>query len=243
MKYIRCFMFVFLILFTGVYCKISILSMNTDFSTEALLEAEKNSVLSNLNIEVCQAEPEKHTIDCFDVNEDGTIALGYDISSKKVIAIYSNEMVFQYAYQFQCEGLFGVEWDEDILLVYLVRSDVAIAIDADGTIQEALKIQNTGANNTYWNHYVFSNKRIVGDRVYWLKNDIGFLNAFSNSYSQLIVENNGENSVVYDAGVEQLLKSVLLFAFFIIFVVCIIFILTRYLLKNHTKWLGTGKNS
>lgn len=174
-------------------------AVNTFFPTQSLPENDRKTLLENVNISMLADEPPQKAIKCFSVNEDGLIAIGCGNSENKTVCIYTNDGVFKYGYSFKCSGSFGIELDKSVLNIYLVRSDVAIAVNSTGEVEGVLKIQNTSENNAYWNNCVFSTKREIGDTEYFLKNDMGIFNLFASSYSQLIVTNkNGEESIIYD---------------------------------------------
>lgn len=218
MRYMRWFLvglWMLLLLSNGV---LEALAMNTGFSTEALPEDDINTVLKNVNISMLTREPQKKSIDCFDVNEDGLIAIGSSDSENKTVCIYTDEGDFQYGYRFKTNGSFGIELDNDILMVYLVRSDIAIAVNSMGDVESVLKIQNTSENNSYWYNFVYLTRRSIGDKEYMIKNDMGFFNIFASSYAQLIVKNtDGEECVIYDVGAEQLLNMVVTFVVVVVF--------------------------
>lgn len=180
------------------------LAMNTGFDTELLPENDVNTLLKNLNVAVLTDEPPKKAIECFAVNEDGAIAIGCSNSENKTVCIYTNDGVFQYGYSFKCSGNFGIDLDKSVLNIYLVRSDVAIAVDSVGEVNSILKIQNTSENNSYWNNCVFSTRRKNADTEYSLENDMGIFNLFASSYSRLIATSKcGEERVIYDVNAAQ----------------------------------------
>lgn len=189
---------ILLLLHNGV---VSVSAMNTGFSTQLLPTTDRDLFLKNINITVLSDEPNKKAIECFSVNKNGNIAIGYSNGNNKTICIYAADGNFQYGYSFNCSGNFGVELYDDILNVYFVRSDIALSLYPTGEVENILKILNTSDNNKYWNDYVFSTKQVVDDCEYILKNDAGILNGFSSSYSQLIKVNihNQEELVVYNA--------------------------------------------
>ena len=183
---------------------IEALARDTGFSTESLTEGEKDTILKNINILVLEEEPPKRAIECFDVNENGLIAVGCGDSEYKTVCIYTSDGIFQCGYSFKTSGTFGIELNQDVLNIYLVRSDVVIAINSTGEIESILKIQDTTANNSYWNNSVFATVRKIGNNEYTLKNDLGFFNVFASSYSQLVKTSaNGEATVIYDVSSTQ----------------------------------------
>ena len=215
-------------------------AMNTGFSTESLIEEDTNTFLSNVNISVLTEEPQKKTIKVFDINDDGRVAIGYNTSGRKSIGVYTSDGTFQYAYEFNCSGDFGVEWDNDSLIIYFVRSNIAIAVDSEGEIKSALRIQDTLENNYYWRNSVFITERIHGDTKYTLENDMGLLNVFASSYSQLVVtKNNGEKMIFYDVNNSELLRMLAKFIAIIVFVCIIIFIVLRQFSKKSINTEGS----
>lgn len=203
----RCIRYIFtiiLLLLLLVIGGVEVLAMNTGFSTELLPEDDINRLLKNVNISMLADEPPKKTIECFAVNEDGVIAIGCSSSENKTVCIYTSDGVFQYGYSFKCSGNFGIELDKSVLNIYLIRSDIAIAVNSVGKVESVLKIQNTSENNSYWNDCVFSTRRKIGDTEYFLENDMGILNLFASSYSQLITTNkSGEENIIYDVNSAQ----------------------------------------
>ena len=130
MKLIRHIFTIILPLLLLVFGGVEVLAMNTGFSTELLPEDNMNTLLKNVNISMLADEPPKKTIECFAVNEDGLIAIGCNSSENKVVCIYTSDGVFQYGYSFKCSGNFGIEFDKSVLNIYLVRSDIAIAVNS-----------------------------------------------------------------------------------------------------------------
>ena len=231
MKYIRTVFAILLILTLMLNVK-DVFAMDTGFSTEPLSEADKNNFLSNANISILDTEPKKEAIECFDVNEEGMIAIGSGGSVEKTIAIYDMAGSFQYGYKFNTYGSFGVEWDKNKIIIYFVRSDVAVALSSAGEVESILKILDTSENNSYWNSFVLSPKRTVGRYEYILKNDMGVLNFFTSSYSQLVaIDSAGESNVIYDVNLDQMYKTILIFAAVVLAIGITIFAIVRECIK------------
>lgn len=199
MKHLRFFsLILFLCFLLGNIC-VEALAFSEGFSTEALTQEEIDTFLANVGLSVLSKEPAKKNIDCFDVNENGLIAIGCSDFEKKTVCIYTSEGNFKYGYEFQCSGAFGVEIKNDHLIIYFVRSDVELVIDFLGQIMSISKIQNTSENNSYWNNFVHVTIREVDGNIYRLTNKMGFFNVFASSYSQLsITDMYGVSSAVYD---------------------------------------------
>ncbi len=194
-------------------------AMHTGFKTNELTAEEKNMFLSNINIILIDEEPVKKTIICFDVNSNQLIAIGQNTPDRKTICVYSNEGVFQYGYTFNCSGAFGVEWDEENLNIYFVRSSVIISVSPKGEVLGAYEVQNTIENNSYVNHFIHATKRTIDNNEYFIKNNMGLLNLFAVSYSQIIVKDSaGFENVIYDIGPIQITKTIVTIGLICIFV-------------------------
>ncbi len=232
MRYIRYSLTTLFLLIWLINSGIDVLAMNTGFSTETLPKQDIEIFLNNINIFLLTDEPDKKAIECFDVKEDKTIAIGYSSSDNKTISIYTDEGLFKYGYSFRCSGNFGIEWDNDELIIYFVRSDIALSVNALSEVKGIQKILNTTENNSYWNHNVFSPKRYVDGTEYTLKNDMGILNIFASSYSQLVTKNvNGKETIIYDVNTSQI-SSIIVIFIIVTLVICIIVWIVLTLFKK-----------
>lgn len=219
-----------LILSTGT---VNAYALNTGFSTDSMtLESQKN-FLSNIQLLLITEEPEKNSIQCFDVNYNEMIAIGSENSTKKTISVYNSSGNFQYGYQFTCEGSFAVEWDSDNLIIYFVRSDIAALFDPNGNNLEMKAIQDTVENNNYWNHSVNSIQRTVNGNQYCLKNNMGIFNVFASSYSQLIkTDINGNTMIFYDFSREYTVKFIIEFISLTLFIILVITVVILQFIKQ-----------
>ena len=232
MRYIKFFFFILTLFLLIINGKTMAFAMNTGFSTEILSEDRQNRIIKNISIAVLDEEPAKDTISCFDVSDDRMIALGCSDLETKTIGIYTPDGVFQYGYKFNTGGKFGVEWDGNNIIIYFVRSDLAVSVNPTGDIESILAIQNTMENNTYWHSSVFSKKRIVENTEYTLKNDMGLFNIFASSYSQLVVTYaNGDTNKIYDVNSSHFLRVISIFLGVLIVTGIYIFFIARYLLR------------
>lgn len=205
------------------------------FITEELYANEEESLLENIKITLLSQEPEKVAIQCFAV-DDNMIAIGTQKGSTKNICIYDLECNFIRGYKFEDSGTFGVDLIDNSIVIYLVRSDIAIYIDENAHIQDIKKISDCAENTSYWNNAVYANEREVGEKKYILKNDMSFLNFFASSYSQLfVIDESGEEKILYDVNSSQLLQNVLIFigiSIFVLFVALYLFMRIRKNIKS-----------
>lgn len=190
---------------------IKVNAVNTGFDTNDFPTEQKASFISNVNLSTISKEPAPKTILCFDVNNDHLIAVGHEALNKKMVSVYTSDGTFQYGYIFNCSGSFGLEWDNENLNIYFVRSDLILSVTPSGEVVDVLEIQDTQSNNEYSNELLYSTKRKIGNTEYSIESDIGaFLDFFASSYSQIVITNeNGERSIIYDVNDEQLFNMVL----------------------------------
>lgn len=224
-----------LILILLLVCNVgvSVLAMETGFLKEQISTQNQKLFLSNINLSLINKE-EKGLINCFDVNNNGLIAIGSKNSDKKTICVYTSNGTFLYGYTFNCSSSFGVEWNRDNLTIYFVRSDVAACFDENGKCIEIKKIKDTIANNSYWNNYIFSTKRKIDQNEYILKNDMGIFNILAFSYSQLIkVNENGLETIIYDVSDTIIIKTLIIFLSVIIFISIVVSMLLKKLITKN----------
>lgn len=224
---------VFLIVFNTL---INAFAMNTGFSVSEMSSEDKQTFLSNVKLSLISEEPKKDTFSCFDVNNMGLIALGYDTIDENYISVYDANGKFQYGYTFSCDGSFGVQWNDKNLMVYFVRSDVAASFDKNGTNVEIKNIDDTDVNNSYWHNTVFSTEKNIDTNRYKIKNNMGLLNVLATDYSQLIkTDSDGNVTIIYDVSTAQLTKTVIIVTAVVLFVAFVIFSLVRQIFKKRVR--------
>ena len=118
------------------------------------------------------------------------------------------------------------------LNIYFVRSDVIVSVTPKGEVLEALEVQNTIENDSYANRLLYSDKRTVGNDVYFIRNNMGLLNLFATSYSQIIVKDSaGVESIIYDVGSMQNSKMIVSISLICIFVLVAAVAVIRQIVK------------
>ncbi|MGN1452077.1 MAG: hypothetical protein ACI4XQ_08245 [Eubacteriales bacterium] len=206
--------------------------MDTGFSTEEISKEKKTAFVSNINVSLLREEPEKSGILCFDVNEQEMIAVGNKDFQSKKICIYTSQGEFLYGYTFNCTQSFCVEWDEQHVNIYFIRSDLIISLDSDGNILDIKAVQDTIDNNSYRNSLLYSTTRTVGNTTYLIRNDMGILNWIAFSFSQIVaVDAAGTESVIYDVNSVQLAKMIVAVCFICVFVFVAVAVIARQFIK------------
>ena len=176
--------------------------------------SDQKRILENRGFTLLAEPPRKFPIECFDVNEDGLIAIGTQKGETKIVSIYDPDGVFQYGFTCQDTGDFGLQWEKDEILFYSVRSDLAFRVSPAGDVKEIQKIANTIENNAHWHHVVFADERIVGSDRYYLKDDMGILNYLGSSHAQLaVVHADSTEQILYDVNSELLVQRCVVIVF------------------------------
>ena len=206
MRYLLSTIILLLLISAGVKTS----AMNTGFTISPLTEEEKNTIMPNIGISPIETEPVKGSISCFDVNDSEMIAIGQSKGEQKTVCIYSQSGIFMYGYTFDDSGAFGVEWDGNDINIYFVRSDLIVTVDRDGNILEIGRVEDTFENNSYGNYLLHSGERNTDHARYYTRNDMGVLNLFAFSHSQLVMEGaNGEEFIIYDVNEMQLARTII----------------------------------
>lgn len=233
MNFKRIYLFLSLLLLIVFFTNaIEVNAMDTGFSTEEISEEKKTAFVSNINVSLLREEPEKSGILCFDVNEQGMIAVGNKDSQSKKICIYTSQGEFLYGYTFNCTQSFCVEWDEQHVNIYFIRSDVIISLDSKGNILDVKAVKASIDNNSYSNSLLYSTKRTVGNTTYLIRNDMGILNWIAFSFSQIVaVDAAGTESVIYDVNSVQLAKMIVAVCFICVFVFVAVAVIVRQFIK------------
>ncbi len=169
-----------------------------------LTEDEMTTISSNVNIALLKEEPSKKNIDCFAVRSDSTVAILQNRSSnRRVICIYDNKGEFLHGYEFTTTGGAAIEWNDDVLSIYLIRSNIVISVDSDGNIVNIVEYEFTSEQNSHINHLVSSIQREANGTTYTLENE-GIAKFLGSSYSKLVVKDgNGAETVFYESDISS----------------------------------------
>ena len=209
-------------------------AMNTGFSVKEISLEEWEDFAEVLNIEMLDAPINNEPFECYDINENGLIALGIK-TRYTAICVYDQQGEFQNGFSFDCTGTYKIEWDSDNIIIYLVRSNIAASFDKHGECVGLAEIEDLDEN---WAHgrSFDSRYRTVGNTEYVCKNDIGFLNIFASSYSQLVrIDENGVETMLYDVNDTQLARSITSFVLILLFAISVFTILIRSIVINSKK--------
>ncbi len=234
-KYFLSFILLILLVFTNGF---EVFAMNTGFEIDySFSEEEKEHIISVNHLKLLKEEPVNEAIQCFDVNEDGLIAIGLIHMDEKYICIYSSDGIFQYGYRFDSEGAFGIEFNDEYVNIYFARSEIVVSVNPEGKIIEIAQVQDTSDNNRYSNYVFYNRVRESGDKKYVLKNDTGFLNLIVSSYSQLaVIDSDGNEKIIYDVNSKMFARRLVTFITVFLLVVFTVSYFTITIIKNIKKY-------
>lgn len=127
--------------------------------------------LRNVSLVVWQEDVTGWAIECFDVREDGTVALGFSRPrGGKYVAVLDADGAFLYGYVFQCTGSFRLDWTDEGLGIIWVRSNVLAVFDESGACLSAHEIDADTASSRYL-RALDQHMRTAGGSVYTLGSD------------------------------------------------------------------------
>lgn len=179
-----------------IYLFPSVSATSTGFETTKIDQELQERVWNNIELKVSKDIEVKDVFYSYHVNEAGDLAIGL---RNRIVNVYDSDNRFLYSITFQGAGSYSIEWKENNLLLYLVRSDIAVEIDSSGNLITMREIiTNSQHNNAYWNKLRDPTK-IFNDNIYEMRNEHGFLNFFTMYYSKLVKTNaDGKEFVIYD---------------------------------------------
>ena len=123
----------------GLFC----LSFGIGIFNRKMSSDEQKNTISHLRIEQTDKELRNNALLCFDVSNNGYVAIGSESLPKKNISVYDEKGSFIYGYNFKSDGSFGVGWKNDFLVIYLVRENAAITINNNGDVLLCEEIKDT----------------------------------------------------------------------------------------------------
>lgn len=193
-----------MILVCGV-CLIPVNAASLGIVTEPLSEAEKASFVDNLGLELISNDENKSGIQCFDVNEDGTVAIATGSGNHCAVYVYDSQGTFQYGYRFSCDGDYGVVFCENMLSIFFLRGDTFAFFDSSGTCLDVQRVTNPEQNHVYFKEILNRTVKEVAGRTYTLERDLDLWD----SYSRLVItDEQGETTLLYDAGSDHIVVQI-----------------------------------
>lgn len=200
------------------------------FDKESIPTDQQENILKNLDVKTMEWMPNA-SIDSFSMNPAGMIAIGLNtpLASRKTVCVMDSEGNIQYGLTFKCDGSFYVDWDDDLLVICFVRSDIAVSFDSNTQCVGMVSI-----NDPYWiNAFEGTQSATLqkyGGKSYCLESSLGI---FTTSYSKLVAyDSAGNQQILYKADMEDFTMVFIRLAILISFTV----VITKYVKKaRHQK--------
>lgn len=231
LKYFLSFLLLILLMFVNVF---EVFAMNTGFTVvDSFTEEEKEHIISVTNLKLLKDEPINEAIQCFDVNEDGLIAIGTIHMDERYICVYSSDGIFQYGYRFDDPGSFTVEFKDENVNIYFSRSQIVVSVSPKGEIIEIAKVQDTIDNDDYRRYLIYPGIREARDKKYIPKKDMGIFNYIGVTYSQLVViDSMGNEKIIYDVNSKMFTRTLVTFITILIALTIVIVALSKLFIKG-----------
>ena len=211
-----------------------------DFYGSDVPEEEANSLIASLDLKLEHEDNRSNKLECFDVREDGRIAVG---SEKKLgrahISVYDADLNFLYGYSFKISGTYGLMWDGSDLAFFLVRGDIIFILNENAEVIGVKNASRSILQSGRLDETFRAAKHEVGGKVYKLGTSKWPLGAFATSYSTLSVTENGETRLLIDESRAQSVRVILICALVVLAVIAFVIYLVDQIKKN--KASGTGK--
>ena len=143
-------------------------SVNTDFQGQKVSNEETQSIIESLDVKFTETFPViEKGFNCFDVNEDGYIALNFsNIRERNYIVVYNSSCEFKYCLSYNSVGSYGIQWDGNNIMIYSIRGEFAVIVDNSGNCMEIMKIPSNSVNHDYLTGEIFANRKKVSGIVY-----------------------------------------------------------------------------
>lgn len=93
-------------------------------------------------------------------------------------------------------------------------------------------MEDTSENHSYERYHLSSTERNTDDARYYIRSDMGVLNIFAFSYSQLVMERpDGEEIIIYDVNDTQLARTIIGLIVVVSFFTAAIVIITKQTIR------------
>ena len=143
-------------------------------------------------------------------------------------------------FEFSNYGSFFIQWNDDNILLLLVRSSIIVELTSAGQLIDMVRAEDSSIeNNSLWNDIAKKDHVYIGENSYSIRNQMGFLNFFASSYSQLLkTDSSGNITILYDVNSGQLTKAIVTFIAILLFIALVAVILVRqFQSKSQQKFL------
>lgn len=191
-------------------------AMTLGFATYSLSGEEKAESIKKINLELIHDDSNRAGIQCFDVSQNGSVALAFQSGSRCLIYVYNAAGAFQYGFMFFSDGDFGIEFYQEYLAIYFIRGNSIAIYDSEGNCIDIQKELNPNQNLGRTKEILNRTLKEVDGKQYILERDV----PLGDSYSRcVVVDTKGTRTVLYDNSTThstaQIVRLVAFVSFFV----------------------------
>lgn len=169
-------------------------------------DTEIDNFLKHIKMKSTTEAVQNKSIACFDVSDDGLIAIGFGNGGQNTIDIYDENGVFLYGYQFYTQGEYTVSFQDENIAIYIVRGDGIAIFDANANLLNLQRVAFPHADHDKIKAIYNRTEKVVSGKTYYLDRDIG---SGTRSYARLMVKNNnGIETAIYDETFEHTFRLI-----------------------------------
>lgn len=200
-------------------CMSTIDVKSVGMETHSISTEEKASIIENIHLQIIQEDSRNTSIQCFDVSQDGMIALGSSSGGNKLIYVYDASGTFQYGFCFYCDGAYGIEFQGGNLGIYFLRGNVLVTYDSSGACVDVQKMADTTENYAIAKDLLNRTEKYIAGRHYAMERNM----EFGNAYSRFVVTDElGIKTVLFDSTKSHSASQILFMLFLVGFLFAVI---------------------
>lgn len=185
-----------------------------------------SKVVEDINFTRLTKEVVNSPIGCFDVSDDGLIALGLE---KDAINVYNADGIYLYGFAFDLDGTYYLRWNSENLIIYLVREKLAMEIvNGNDNVIYIKEVTDEWSLADPTIKYLLGTTKIFNENEYTINKDMGPFNMIAGSYSKLeIIKKDGTINTVFDVSDMYTVRLAVEFLLVVTFLIVVIFILKK----------------
>lgn len=198
-------------------------AINTGLDLESIPTEKKTDYITSLSLQRIDAPIKDTVFCCFDIcSIAGKYALGFDLDGSDIVQVFNSSGEYLYGFSFTNNGTFGIEWDEDNVIIYPARNDLAFSINEEADCVDVRYVKNTIDNHQYIRGKINAKQKELNGIIYRAKPGLG-------GYTQLVsYTQDGAEQVLY--GRSTIIDGRVigfLFLWALLFVMAIVFVVYK----------------
>jgi len=167
-------------------------------STQFLASEKKAEAIERIRLQLIRDDRIKAGIQCFDVNNDGMVALAFQAYSRGWIYVYNADGEFQYGFRFITNGDFGIDFYQEHLAIYFARGNMIAIYDSMGNCIDIREEPDSKLNSYRFREILNRSHKEMNGKWYTLERDVPFFDSYSRC---VVVNDQGVKTVLYDVSV------------------------------------------